>query len=90
MILKTFLGEHAPHGSIVAHLRSLAEQMEQRVKHLEKTEEQILASDAGSSALPFATASIRAGIHISRARAIWARETVKLIESSSRKDEQIR
>lgn len=84
-ILKTFLGEHAPPGVIVAHLRALVEQMDRQVAVLEETEKQVRLADAGSSALPYAVASIRAGIHILRARSAWARETIDSLEASSRK-----
>jgi hypothetical protein len=80
-ILKTFLGDQAAPGVIVEHLRVLADRMEQRAIALEAAETQVRASDAGSGSLPFAVASIRAGIHLSRARAAWAREAVDLIET---------
>jgi hypothetical protein len=75
----------APPGVIVEHLRDLAARMEQRATALEGTEAQVRAGDPGSSSLPYAVASIRAGIHISRARAAWVRETIDVIEKHARR-----
>lgn len=86
-ILKTFLGDQAAPGVIVGHLRVLADSMEQRSMALEAAEAHVRASDAGSGALPFAVASIRAGIHLSRARAAWAREAINLIGQQERKQQ---
>lgn len=84
-ILKTFLGDQAPPGVAVAHLRALAESMERRVAALEQTERSVRAADAGSRSLAYSIASIRAGIHLSRARAAWAREAIALIEAHERR-----
>lgn len=84
-ILKTFLGEQAPPGVTIAHLRSLAESMEHRAAALEQVEASVRASDAESRSLPYALASIRAGILVSRARAAWAREAITLIQMHDRR-----
>lgn len=80
-ILKTFLGDQAPPGVAVGHLRELAESMERRAGALEQVEVSVRASDAGARSLPYSVASIRAGIHLCRARAAWAREAIELIET---------
>ncbi|MCU0225186.1 MAG: PadR family transcriptional regulator [Acidobacteria bacterium] len=79
-ILKTFLGDQAAPGVAVGHLRDLAESMEHRVAALEQVEVSVRASDAGARSLPYSVASLRAGIHLSRARAAWAREAIDLIQ----------
>lgn len=79
-ILKTFLGDQAPPGVVIEHLRSYAERMDQSARSLEAIEAQVRKSDAGARSLPYAVASIRAGIYLSKARADWARETVSMIE----------
>lgn len=83
-ILKTFLGDQARPGVVVGHLRELATRMDRRAQALEEAERGVRASDAGSRSLPYALASIRAGVHISRARAAWAREAIELIEAQER------
>lgn len=80
-LLKTFLGDQAAPGVAVGHLRDLAESMERRAAALEQVEASVRASDAGARSLPYSVASIRAGIHLSRARAAWAREAIELIET---------
>ena len=80
-LLKTFLGDQAAPGVAVRHLRDLAESMERRAAALEQVEVSVRASDAGACALPYSVASIRAGVHLSRARAAWAREAIELIEA---------
>ncbi|MDX2117927.1 MAG: PadR family transcriptional regulator [Planctomycetota bacterium] len=80
-LLKTFLGDQAAPGVAVGHLRALAESMERRATALEQLEVSVRASDAGARSLPYSVASIRAGIHLSRARAAWAREAIELIET---------
>jgi DNA-binding PadR family transcriptional regulator len=83
-ILKTFLGDQAPPGVIVGHLRELAERMEHRAESLRQSEAHVRAADAGTRALVYTVASIRAGIHICEARAAWARECIELIEASEK------
>lgn len=80
-LLKTFLGDQAAPGVAVGHLRVLAESMERRAAALERVEVSVRASDAGARSLPYSVASIRAGIHLSRARSAWAREAIELIEA---------
>lgn len=80
-LLKTFLGDQAAPGVAVGHLRVLAQSMERRAAALEQAEVSVRASDAGARSLPYSVASIRAGIHLSRARAAWAREAIELIET---------
>jgi DNA-binding PadR family transcriptional regulator len=80
-ILKTFLGDQAAPGVVVGHLRGLAEAMERRAAALEQVEVSVRASDAGTRSLPYSVASIRAGVHLSRARAAWAREAMELIQA---------
>jgi DNA-binding PadR family transcriptional regulator len=81
VILKTFLGDQAAPGVATSHLRALAESMDRRAAGLEQIEAAVRASDAGSPSLPYACASIRAGVLLSRARAAWAREAIALIEA---------
>jgi PadR family transcriptional regulator, regulatory protein AphA len=83
-ILKTFLGDQAGPGVTLAHLRALAEAMDRRAAALEEVESRVRASDAGSPSLPYALASIRAGVYLSRARAAWARDTIALIDAHER------
>jgi DNA-binding PadR family transcriptional regulator len=82
-ILKTFLGDQAPPGAIRGHLEAYAERAEARVARLREQEREVRRTDAGTRALPFAIATIRAGIHLARARAAWAREAIALIENLS-------
>lgn len=81
-ILKTFLGDQALPGVTIAHLRDLAQRMEHRAAGLRQAEAHVRAADHGSRTLVYSIASIRAGIHISEARAAWARECITLIEDS--------
>lgn len=81
LILKTFLGDQAEPGVAVGHLRELAESMERRAAALEQVEVSVRSSDAGARSLAYSVASIRAGIHLSRARAAWAREAISLIQT---------
>ncbi|MBL8764311.1 MAG: PadR family transcriptional regulator [Phycisphaerae bacterium] len=83
-ILKTFLGDQAPPGVIVEHLRSLAADMELRARTLEQTEAHVKSSEPRSRSLAYALASIRAGIRLARARAAWAHEAIDLIEAQER------
>lgn len=80
-ILKTFLGDQASPGVAIGHLRAFAESMDHRAAALVAVEAAVRASDAGQRSLPYALASIRAGIHLSRARAAWAREAIELIHN---------
>lgn len=85
MILKTMLGDQTDRPVLIGHLESFANAAEQRAKQLEAQQALVEQSDAGSPELPFAIAAIRAGIHVNRARAVWARETISTLNSTGAK-----
>ncbi len=76
LLLKVFFGAAAPAGSVRKHLKEVLARHEAELAQLQMIEREVAASDQNSSSLVYSLATIRAGIHLARARSEWARETL--------------
>jgi PadR family transcriptional regulator, regulatory protein AphA len=85
MILKTMLGNQTDPQVLVEHLEKYAQEAMAKARHLRRQQAMVKRSDAGTPELPFAIAAIRAGIHVNRARAAWARETIRELSGPGEK-----
>ena len=85
LLLKLFFGSTAPPEIQKLQLEHMLRRQQVRLKALERVEQRTLQENISSVSYPYWHATMRYGVHITKAHIAWCRETIKMLEHQEMK-----
>lgn len=85
LLLKLFFGSSTTPEVQIRQLEHLLRRQLGRLKALKRVEHQTLQEHASSLSYPYWHATMRYGVHVTRAHVAWCRETLNMVEQQEKK-----